>query len=84
MLVCIAESMNGAQKRLGSKFISETAGYKTSTLVRRQKLQLMLDLHGKVNIDYDWEREEILELKVSSERDVYINLMPNLKIIRGA
>lgn len=39
--------------------------------VRRQKMQALLDLRGKVRIDYDWEREEELELKAAEERERY-------------
>lgn len=39
--------------------------------VRRQKMNALLDLRGKVQIDYDWEREEALELKTAEERERY-------------
>jgi hypothetical protein len=39
--------------------------------VRRRKMQALLDLRGKVTIDYDWEREEGLELQAAEERERY-------------
>jgi hypothetical protein len=39
--------------------------------VRRQKMQALLDLRGKVQIEYDWELEEGLELKAADERERY-------------
>jgi hypothetical protein len=39
--------------------------------VRRQKIQALLELRGKINIEYDWEREEDLELKAAEERERY-------------
>jgi len=39
--------------------------------VRRQRMQSLLDLRGKVQIEYDWEREEDLELKAAEERERY-------------
>lgn len=39
--------------------------------VRRQKMNALLDLRGKVQIDYDWDREEALELKAAEERERY-------------
>jgi len=39
--------------------------------VRRQRMQALLDLRGKVQIDYNWEREEDLELKATEERERY-------------
>jgi len=31
--------------------------------VRCQRIQLLLDLRGKIHIEYDWEQEENRELK---------------------
>ncbi|MFZ2950123.1 MAG: type II toxin-antitoxin system VapB family antitoxin [Desulfuromonadaceae bacterium] len=39
--------------------------------VRRQKRQALLELRGKVRIEYDWELEENLELKAAEERERY-------------
>jgi Arc/MetJ family transcription regulator len=39
--------------------------------VRRQRMQALLDLRGKVQIEYDWEQEEDLELKAAEERERY-------------
>lgn len=39
--------------------------------VRRQRMQALLDLRGKVQIEYDWEQEEALELKAAEERERY-------------
>ncbi len=39
--------------------------------VRRQRMQALLDLRGKVRIEYDWEQEENLELKAAEERERY-------------
>lgn len=39
--------------------------------VRRQRMQALLNLRGKVQIEYDWEREEERELKAAEERESY-------------
>lgn len=39
--------------------------------VNRRKMQALLDLRGRVSIEYDWEREEELELKAAEERESY-------------
>ena len=39
--------------------------------VRRQKMQDLLDLRGKVRVEYDWEEEERLEQKAAEERERY-------------
>ena len=63
--------MQEVQKLSGQK--SKTGAIVTvmEEFVRRQKMQALLDLQGKVNIDYDWEREEDLELKAAEERERY-------------
>ena len=63
--------MEEVQKLSGQK--SKTGAIVTvmEEFVRRQKMQALLDLQGKVDIDYDWEREEDLELKAAEERERY-------------
>ncbi|MDA8415125.1 MAG: type II toxin-antitoxin system VapB family antitoxin [Desulfobacteraceae bacterium] len=39
--------------------------------VRRQRMQALLDLRGKVQIEYDWEQEEANELQAAEERERY-------------
>lgn len=37
--------------------------------VRRRRMQALLDLHGKVQIEYDWEQEEELELNAAGVQE---------------
>jgi Arc/MetJ family transcription regulator len=39
--------------------------------VRRQRMQALLDLRGKIQIDYDWEQEENVEILAAEERERY-------------
>jgi hypothetical protein len=63
--------MEEVQKLSGNK--SKTGAIVTvmEEYIRRQRMQALLDLRGKVSIDYDWEREEELELKAAEERERY-------------
>ena len=63
--------MKEVQKLSGQK--SKTGAIVTvmEEFVRRQKMQALLDLQGKVKINYDWELEEELELKAAEERERY-------------
>ena len=36
-----------------------------------KKIEDLLALRGKITIEYDWEREEELELKAAEERERY-------------
>jgi hypothetical protein len=37
--------------------------------VRQRRLEKLLALEGKIDIDYDWKKEEELELKAQEERE---------------
>ncbi|TWJ19513.1 type II toxin-antitoxin system VapB family antitoxin [Geobacter argillaceus] len=41
--------------------------------VRRRRMEDLLALRGKVQIDYDWQREEELEIAAAEERERYGN-----------
>lgn len=63
--------MEEVQRLSGQK--SKTGAIVTvmEDFIRRQRMQALLALQGKVNIDYDWEREEKLELEAAEERERY-------------
>jgi hypothetical protein len=39
--------------------------------VRRKKVEDLLALRGKIQIDYDWRAEEVAELKAAEEQERY-------------
>jgi len=60
--------------------VQELSGEKTKTkaiiavmedYVRRKKLEKLLALRGKLQIDYDWEQSEKDELRAAEERERY-------------
>ena len=60
--------------------VQRLSGQKTKTgaivtvmeeYVRRRKVEDLLALRGKVQIEYDWEQEEVAELKAAEERERY-------------
>jgi hypothetical protein len=60
--------------------VQKLSGQKTKTgaiiavmeeYVRRKKMEDLLELRGKVQIDYDWKEEEAAELKAAEERERY-------------
>ena len=60
--------------------VQRLSGQKTKTgaiitvmeeYVRRKKLEDLLALRGKVQIDYDWKQEEAAEMKAAEERERY-------------
>ncbi len=69
---CIPDELIDEVQRLSGKK-SKTQAIVTvmEEYVRRRKMEDLLSLRGKVEIDYDWEREEALELKAAEERARY-------------
>lgn len=70
--LCIPDELIDEVQRLSGKK-SKTQAIVTvmEEYVRRRKMEDLLALRGKVEIDYDWEREEALELKAAEERARY-------------
>lgn len=40
--------------------------------VRSKKMEDLLALRGRISIDYDWDREENVELKAAEDRELLI------------
>jgi hypothetical protein len=70
--LCIPDDLIDEVQRLSGKK-SKTQAIVTvmEEYVRRRKMEDLLALRGKVEIDYDWEREENLELEAAEERVRY-------------
>ncbi len=59
------------QKLSGQKSKTKAIVAVMEDYVRRKRIQALLDLRGKITIEYDWEREEERELKAAEERERY-------------
>jgi len=60
------------QRHSGQKSKTRAIVMAMEEYVRRQQMQALIALRGKVQIEYDWEREETLELKAAVERERYL------------
>ena len=70
--LCIPDELiNEVQRLSGKKTKTQAIVTVMEEYVRRSKMEALLALRGKVNIDYDWEREEEAELKAAEERERY-------------
>jgi len=70
--LCIPDDLiNEVQRLSGKKTKTQAIVAVMEEYVRRSKMEALLALRGKVNIDYDWEREEEAELKATEERERY-------------
>ncbi len=59
------------QKLSGEKSKTRAIVTAMEEFVREKKIKTLLSLRGKIQIDYDWEKEEELEMKVQEERLKY-------------
>ncbi|MGD0488163.1 MAG: type II toxin-antitoxin system VapB family antitoxin [Syntrophorhabdales bacterium] len=63
------ELVKEAQEATGAKTKTETIVIALKELVRRKKVEELIALRGKIQIDYDWEAEEVRELEAQRERE---------------
>ena len=59
------------QKLSGQKSKTKAIVAVMEDYVRRKRIQALLDLRGKITIEYDWEREEEREMKAAEKRERY-------------
>ena len=56
------------QEITGEKSKTKAITIAMKEFVRQQKIKELLTLRGKIEIDYEWEKEEELEMKHQEER----------------
>jgi hypothetical protein len=57
------------QKISGEKSKTKAITTAMQEFIRRKKIEELIALKGKVRIDYNWEKEEQLELKAQRKRE---------------
>ncbi|MBI5056584.1 MAG: type II toxin-antitoxin system VapB family antitoxin [Nitrospirae bacterium] len=57
------------QKLSGEKSKTNAIITAMKAFVRQKKVKELIALRGKVQIDYDWQKEEELEMKAQKERE---------------
>jgi len=57
------------QKRSGEKSKTNAIITAMKAFVRQNKIKELIALRGKVQIDYDWQKDEELEMKAQKERE---------------
>ena len=61
--------MTEVQKVTGEKSKTKAITVAMKEFIRQKKIKQLIALRGKIQIDYDWEREEDLEMKAQRERE---------------
>jgi metal-responsive CopG/Arc/MetJ family transcriptional regulator len=57
------------QKASGEKSKTKAIIVAMQEFIRQRKIKELIALRGKVQIEYDWEKEEQLELKAQKKRE---------------
>jgi len=57
------------QKISGEKSKTKAITIAMQEYIRQKKIQELISLRGKIQIEYDWEKEEELELKAQGRRE---------------
>ena len=61
--------LSDLQKATGEKSKTKAIIAAMEEFVRQKKIKELLSLRGKIQIDYDWQKEEELEIKAQMERE---------------
>lgn len=57
------------QKLSGEKSKTKAIITAMQKYIRDKKIKMLFELRGKIQIDYDWQREEEMELQNQKERE---------------
>ncbi len=57
------------QKITGEKSKTKAITIAMQEFIKQKKIKELIALRGKVQIDYDWQKEEELEMKAQKERE---------------
>ncbi len=63
------ELLSNVQKITGEKSKTKAITIAMKEFIRQKKIKTLIALRGKINIDYDWEKEEELEMKAQKKRE---------------
>ena len=63
------ELLSEVQKILGEKSKTKAIVVAMEEFVRQKKIKELIALRGKIQIDYDWKKEEELEMQAQKRRE---------------
>ena len=67
------ELLSEVQKYTGEKSKTKAITTAMQEYIRQRKMTALLALRGKIEIDYDWEKAEELEIKAQKEREALLD-----------
>lgn len=63
------EILSDVQKITGEKSKTKAITIAMKEFIRQKKIKELIALRGKVQIDYDWQKEEELEIEAQKRRE---------------
>ena len=66
------ELITEVQNITGAKSRTEAVVTAIQEFIRKKRMEQLLALKGRIEIDYDWEREEKLELEAQKKREKHL------------
>jgi hypothetical protein len=63
------ELIEEVKRITGARTKTEAIVISLKEVIRQRKIEELIALRGKINIDYDWEKEEERELKAQKKRE---------------
>ena len=64
--------LSEVQRYTGEKSKTKAITMAMQEYLRQKKLRDLLELRGKIEFDYDWEKAEELEIKAQKEREALL------------
>ena len=64
--------MEEVQKISGEKSKTKAITIAMQEFVRQKKIKELISLKGKIKIEYDWEKEEDLEMEAQKRREKHL------------
>jgi hypothetical protein len=61
--------LSEVQKLTGEKSKTKAITIAMKEFIRQRRIKELLALRGKIQIDYDWKKEEELEMKAQKKRE---------------
>ncbi len=62
--------LSEVQKVTGEKSRTKAIIIAVQDFIKQKKIKELIALRGKIKIDYDWQKEEELEIKVQKKREI--------------
>lgn len=66
------ELIEEVQKITGARTKTEAIVVSLKEIIRKKRIADLISMRGKVDIDYDWEKEEDRELKAQRKREALL------------